>query len=271
MISLTEFLDGIQQIVILAPLYSVGGTGYDGTCDCVGLVMGAMYRYGVTKFPLHSSNYFARKQMLTLDPVESVTLSPGFLVYKARQDRGDLHYRYKAGGQYYNGDLLDYYHVGVVTRVDPLEITHCTSTAGANGIRVDNTAKGWTHAGELKQVDYNNLEEGDFMATKAMVKTDDGNPLKMRSDPSKTQPYIAKIPSGDTVTVLASAQGWATVEWRGKHGYCVSDYLFPVGEESDEPMEEEAWEEILLEAVNALNDKMDELLSRVPPVEEGNG
>lgn len=50
----------------------------------------------------------------------------GEIVYKARKP-GDSSYnlpdRYKANG----GDLLDYYHVGVVTKVRPLEITHCST------------------------------------------------------------------------------------------------------------------------------------------------
>ena len=64
----------------------------------------------------------------------------GELVYKARRpsDSGyDLHGRYLQGGRYWTGDTLDYYHVGIVTGVSPLEITHCTSTNGVDGITTD--------------------------------------------------------------------------------------------------------------------------------------
>jgi hypothetical protein len=32
----------VEEIVAKAPTYRLGGDGSDGTCDCVGLLMGAM-------------------------------------------------------------------------------------------------------------------------------------------------------------------------------------------------------------------------------------
>lgn len=41
---------------------------------------------------------------------------------------------------------MDYYHVGVVTRLSPFEITHCTSVDG--GIKRDTKLGKWGYAGE---------------------------------------------------------------------------------------------------------------------------
>ena len=76
------------------------------------------------------------------------------------------------------------------------------------------------------------------MSTKAIVQSQDGNPVKLRKDPSTKNAYLAKVPSGTEVDVLASAQGWATVEWNGKHGYMMSQFLVMQGEDTDEKTEE---------------------------------
>ena len=42
MIPLTRFLQGIQSIRAAQPTYRLGGSGVDGTCDCIGLIIGAI-------------------------------------------------------------------------------------------------------------------------------------------------------------------------------------------------------------------------------------
>lgn len=229
MIGVLDFLEAVREIADENPTYRTGGSGADGTCDCVGLLMGAIRRVQKTSFPLHSSNYFARKRMATLEAIADATLTPGMAVYKARPDKGSLNARYKEGGCFYTGDLLDYYHVGIVTGINPLEITHCTSSDGADGIVRDNTAKCWTHAGRLSDINYEEADKKMAEVKAALVSTQDGKPLKMRSTPDTTKPYIAKIPNGSAVKVHADAEGWAKVTWNGKTGYCMSKFLAEVG------------------------------------------
>lgn len=221
-----SFLEAVAAIADEKPVYRLGGTGADGTCDCVGLIMGAMRRVdpGIT-FPLHSSNYFARRKTEALSPIGEGPLLPGMAVYKARADNGSLNERYKNGSSYDNGDPLDYYHMGVVTRAAPTEITHCTSGGGVNGITTDRTAKGWTHTGYLTGIDYGK-EETDMDSTKAArILTGDGNPLKLRPTPGTDRPPLARMPNGDPLQVLADADGWAKVVWQGQTGYCMSRFL----------------------------------------------
>ena len=226
MINVNDFLSAIDKIVASNPTYRLGGKGKDGTCDCVGLIMGAMERVEKIKFPLHSSNYFSRKRMATLVPARNAVFSPGMLVYKAREDRGDLNARYKKGGKYYTGDLLDYYHAGVVRSISPFVIYHCTSSNGINGIAQDTSAANWTHAGWPLDIENDTAEERDTMEIKtALVNTQDGNPLKMRPTPSTAKSPITKIPNGTSVQVHADADGWAKVTWKGYTGYCMSKFL----------------------------------------------
>lgn len=215
------FLASVRTLAAEKPVYRTGGTGADGTCDCVGLVMGAVSRLQPVRYPLHSSNYFARRETDALTPLAAAQLQPGMLLYKARQDNGSLHARYRQGGQYHNGDPLDYYHMGVLLTAEPICIVHCTSGGGVNGIAYDTALDGWTHAGRLRTLD----SSEEAAAGTAAVCTPDGKPLKLRPTPDTAKPYIAKLPHGDTVTLLAEADGWAKVRWQQHTGYCMSRYL----------------------------------------------
>lgn len=228
--NVSVFLKNVRRIADSRPTYRTGGDGSDGTCDCVGLIMGALGG----KFDMHSSNYFARCQMSTLDSLlDESQLHEGSIVYKSRRDTSQLHARYQPGGRYYNGDLLDYYHVGVVTGLDPLEITHCTQSGTVDGITYDGSIAAWSHFGDLLQVEYGEEPEEDQLETTlfdlAVVNTEDGNPVKLRSTPSTKLPYIAKVPNGAQVTVLESAGEWSTVRWNGQRGYMMSQFLRPIG------------------------------------------
>lgn len=218
------FLQAVKGIVAERPTYRLGGNGSDGTCDCVGLLMGAMDRVQRREWPLHSSNYFSRWMIDRLDRIDDAVLLPGMAVVKGRTNTGELNDRYKSGGRYYNGDLRDYYHIGVVVSTQPLMIQHCTSGGGVSGIVTDTSLRGWTHAGRITDIAY--VEDIEMPDTKrATIRTEDGNPLKLRADPSTKKPFLAKMPNGDRVDVYADAQGWAKVVWKGYTGYCMSQFL----------------------------------------------
>lgn len=240
MISTNDFLNEIERIASQMPSYRTGGVGKDGTCDCVGLIMGALYDLGVGKWDLHSSNYAARFKVDSIVPLKDPQL--GMAVFKAREP-------YEAGyalpekytsGSYYTGDMRDYYHVGVVTRVKPLEITHCTSP---DGIKVDTKIGKWKYMANLS-------ETGGEIIMNAIV-VSDGNPVKVRSKPSKLAAYIDKLPAGTRVNVVESAGSWSTIEYDGKHGYMLSEFL-----QSEHTSETEEPNEVL-EELRALRVEME--------------
>lgn len=100
-----------------------------------------------------------------------------------------------------HADQRDYYHVGVVTSISPLEITHCTSVAG--GIKKDSSLGAWGYAGELDIVDYSGphyKEEipmgNEIIATYKV----DGGKLALRSSPErKDNNFVRWIEDGDRV------------------------------------------------------------------------
>ena len=226
-----EFVKRVLEIAETNPTYREGGDGSDGTCDCIGLIMGALGG----KFDMHSTNYFARFE-LAIEPqpiTDEDELQLGDLVFKARNANNpmyDLHERYKEGGRYFINDLLDYYHVGVVTGTSPLVITHCTQTNNVNGIAKESTLVGWTHVGMVDDLEY----EGQWgepapVHDLAIVYSEDGNPVRMRKAPTTASETIVKIPKGAQVEVTERADGWSTILWNGKRGYMMSEFLRVIG------------------------------------------
>lgn len=269
MIDINHFLSSVKNIADSNPTYRTGGRGADGTCDCIGLIMGAMYENGQKAYPLHSTNYFARFEMTALNALTNENqLSPGMIVYKAREDNGQLNDRYKQGGRYYvPGDLMDYYHVGVVTSVSPLEITHCTETSAIDGIAYDSSIRGWTHYGTLNDIDYavNGGEEMETVSKLATVTSPNGKPVNLRKGPGTNYTYIAKVPIGTVVTVHGGNDEWMQVSTGGKTGYMMTSFLMveKVDEAPQETPQEdqqggysEGFEEKVLSMLEAIIDNL---------------
>lgn len=237
MITNTLFLTRVLEIAGEAPKYRLGGYGRDGTCDCIGLTIGAIRRAGGTWSGTHGSNYAARYQMRELERNTVSNLYPGKQVYKAREagaSNNKLPSRYAS-----HPDQRDYYHAGVVTSVDPINITHSTGTGKASSIRVDTSLGAWAWGGRLKLVNYDAPVETPVEApmaaladaeipTTAVVTTANGGPLKMRNKPTKTCGSYRNIPCGAEVTVLETdtgSPGWWRVRYAGRTGYVMTQFL----------------------------------------------
>lgn len=217
---LEAFIAQVEAIAQASPVYRPGGDGSDGTCDCIGLVIGAIRRAGGSWTGTHGSNYAARYEMRELLPVtDAGELCLGDVIYKARtpgQAGYALPERYKN-----DPDQRDYYHVGVVTAVEPLEITHCTGP----GIVRDAKLGRWTYRGRLEKVDYDGAEVVENMVQTATVVADSGDDVKMRSTPSKTDGLYYKVPVGATVQVASVDGEWAKVRYQDRTGYMMVEYL----------------------------------------------
>ena len=215
------FLEKVAEIADASPMYRLGGDGSDGTCDCIGLIIGAIRRSGGSWTGIHGSNYAARYEMRELLPVtDAGELCLGDVVYKARtpgQAGYALPERYKN-----DPDQRDYYHVGVVTAVEPLEITHCTGP----GIVRDTKLGKWTYRGRLEKVDYDGTsQEVGTMVQTATVVADSGSKVKMRSKPSTSDGLYWEVQVGATVQVAENTGGWAKVRYGDRTGYMMVEYL----------------------------------------------
>lgn len=232
MISLDRFLSCVRENVSRIHGYESGHDGSDGKSDCIGLIIGALALAGFKWPGVHGSNWAARNAMETFGYIAGAgEMFLGEIVYKAREP-GEADYalpdRYKD-----SGDLRDYYHVGVVTCIDPLCITHCTSVEG--GIQRDGKQGAWRWGGMLKYVDY--AEGGGDMSYPAIVTAKSGKTVNLRAKPDKKSVIIARVPVGTLVqaTVCESTPEWRKVEANGKTGYMMAEFLRPTDGDQPEP------------------------------------
>ena len=271
MVGLDAFLRGVQEIKADSPTYRLGGDGSDGTCDCIGLIIGAIRRAGGKWTGTHGSNYAARFAVGgMMRNVDAADLELGWIVFKARgpMDAGyDLPEKYRVGGASYTGDVMDYYHVGVVTSVEPLNITHCTESGSVNGVTVDTRQGDWRYAALCTMVDYSDSDGGceDMEERRAVVVSEDGNPVKLRPTPSTDRPYLAKVPVGTQVEVMQDAQGWAQVRLpSGQVGYMMDEFLaFDDAEGSPEIEQDDTFATEVLDRLEGIQRTLDAVLDAV--------
>ena len=246
----------VQKIKSLNPAYKQPGKGTDGTCDCIGLWIGALERMGIKWPGIHGSNYAARYQTENLRPITSAAdLEEGDMVYKAcekgsTKHKWDLPKRYHKGNAYYNGDLRDYYHVGVVTKLNPLRITplnlnitHMTSPCMKVDTKINqNSNSPWNYHGKckllLKRVGMPVSPSSDQIkepvpttGSEAIVVANSGSTVFMRQYPDKKCPTWVRVKLGEKVTIVEPGEVWAKINYgRYKGWYMMAQYLDVIGD-----------------------------------------
>ena len=215
-ISVKSFLMYVEAIATEAPSYRKGGYGSDGTCDCIGLIIGAIRRAGGKWEGLLGSNYAARSETDGLARIGSEReLRIGEAVYKGRnpgEDLYDLPSRYDG-----HPDRVDYYHIGVVESVSPLRIRHMST----GGPVVDTKIGKWKYHGWLKKIvrDGKPAEEVNESVNE-VVTIKGGNvnaPVNMRSGLGIDYKIIYKIPQDSTAELLDDSDSrWWKIQVHGK-------------------------------------------------------
>ena len=224
--------------------------------DCSGAFVYAYRQHSLSIY--HGSNRIAREYVRELLPPDQAR--PGMAAFKARKP-GDKLYNlpaeYRRGGRHYNGDLLDYYHIGLVDS-DPAYVLNSQSTA--TGFVRSKIKSGWAAVAELKAVQY---EKGgdEPVENKRMIVTGNGY-VNMRSGNSKSSPVITKLYPGNIVTQTMEKDGWAYVVRGDKKGYVMSQFLEPyvsADEQSGTELDTAALTKYLYDALEA-NQKQREAL-----------
>jgi hypothetical protein len=220
-----KYIEGVEQIYREKPDYALGHDGSDGKCDCIGMCKGALRRGGETPQNLSGTNYAARFGIDNLQKiVGSSQLKLGQVVLKARSP-GDSGYslpeQYRKGGSKDTGDYLDYYHIGTVTSVFPLEITHMTSPTAKKDTKLGK----WGFVGDLPQVSGVEPSPTPEPTETATVWSANGRPVNLRKSPNRSAALVDQVPCGDTVRILSDDGEWCHVQWRKKTGYMMREFL----------------------------------------------
>ena len=259
MIQVQTFIQGAIDNTDRIHKYQLGHDGSDGTSDCIGLIVGALELCGFDWPGVHGSNWAARNVMSTLGYISSSKeCFLGEVVYKAREP-GDA--KYDLPSSYKNSpDQKDYYHVGVVTCLNPFTITHCTGVEG--GIKYDYSLGAWHYGGKLKYVNYDDEEELPMESYNAQVLSEDRNPVKMRKIPSANSKILVKVPYGAIVKVVGTVDGtWSAIEYLGQPGYMMSKFLFPIDKNEAASSDQDKLEE-LCELLAKANEILYDLMNK---------
>ena len=137
--------------------------------------------------------------------------------------------RYRKGGKYYNGDLTDYYHAGVVESISPLRIRHMSSK-----MTTDTKVGKWNYHGHLsllqKLVTEDTPEPVPSAGCLAVVVAESGSTVNLRRTPSLKGALIDRVPLGTTVEITDPGEEWATIIYKNKKGYMMAKFLDVCGD-----------------------------------------
>lgn len=240
-----ELVSAVLQNALTVQGYKNGcdGRGKDHLCDCIGLIIGAFDILGQRWPGTHGTNWTARNYVNGLAEFQSVLdLKLGDVVLKGRspgQDGYSLPDTYRD-----DPDRTDYYHIGVVTSMNPFKITHCTTVPG--GIQTDQGKKNWKYKATLKSIKDGG---GDVPVKKALVYAANGLPVKLRANPSKAATVLLTVKVGEEVDLIEANGEWSKIKYQEVTGYMMSEFLTVVaddvppdqGDEGSEPIHDEGY------------------------------
>ena len=226
-ITADRYIDGVYSIYVEQPEYRIGGDGSDGTCDCIGMPRGALEREGVTDVKnMDGTNQAARKTIENLREISSVSdLQLGDVVLKVR-DKDDPNYplpdRYRKGHPDYDprwGET-NFTHIGTVTGVNPLEITHMTSPTAKKDTKIGN----WKYSGQLPWVKRGDDPQPEPVPEGYAVVT--GKKVALRTAPTTQASVILRVNTGEKVKIETPPPSeWEYVSYKGKTGYMMKEFL----------------------------------------------
>lgn len=205
------------------------GSHEKGCVDCSGAFTYAFAQFGMT-IP-NGSNAIARRYTIGgMLPI--IMARPGMAAFKVRgpgEAKYDLPDKYKSGGPMYNGDIGDYYHIGLVDN----DTRYVLNAKGvAYGFSRDMLVKsgGWDFVAYLKGVDYDSEAGTEMDAKVVLPEGKSGTTVNMRRQASLTSDIIARVPVGSTVLVRSDLGQWCGISYNGQTGYMQSNYLDYAGQ-----------------------------------------
>ena len=222
-ITSTQIKNDFEEIV--GWTYVSPGTNDINGIDCSGAWVRCYKKHGYNI--LHGSNSIFRKECSSTGQITSKNdLKVGMMVFKNRFDG-------KEPEKYKNDGLGNFYHIGAVTSVNPLVITHATSPNAKQDKKFNANMNGWTHWGvgnkvEISDVVDNNLDDGgnETVATSGELQdknckviANSGSTVNIRKSESQKGELVVRVPIGDTVLVTSdSGNSYVGVRWEDATG-----------------------------------------------------
>ena len=191
-----------------------------GCVDCSGAFVWAYRQLGETIY--HGSNTIARQDVQKLLPPSEA--KPGMAAFKIRKPGARsyaLPKKFQASGSTYNGDLNDYYHIGLVDEDGKHVLNAQSEKAGFTRTPISK----WHAVGALSSVQYEEIPMRIMTVTSV-----NGLPVRVRKAPSKSAAIIAKLAVGTPVIAGEEQNGWREIIFGDESGYMMSRCLRDAGE-----------------------------------------
>lgn len=227
-VSAERFVECVNEIYKEQPEYAEGCDGSDGKCDCIGMVRGALKRAGATDVTnMRGTNQAARFAVKDLHKInKNSALGLGDVVFRTRPidyPSAPLPDRYRKGGADYVASVgeTNFTHIGTVTSVDPLIITHMTTPTA----KQDKKIGSWEYAAILPWVETDIPPEPVPEPTTATVVAEHGKTVKMRAKPSTKCSLYWDVPIGSTVIVNERGKEWSNITYNGQTGWMMTKFL----------------------------------------------
>ena len=196
-----------------------------GSVDCSGAFVWSYDRHGLDIY--NGSNRIARvycKELIIISEAKAKKLiKPGMAAFKnytPGQNNYSLPATYRPGGKYYNGDLNDYHHIGLIDTDTNYVLNAQSSKTGFVRSKI---SEHWTYVAELNAVDYHE-GGGDEMITMKVV-AEKGNSVNLRKSASTSSALVTTVPVGSIVQAGPESTGWRFVEYQTYTGYMMSKFL----------------------------------------------
>ena len=225
----------------------VWGAAQKGCVDCSGALVYA-YMQLAGKSVIHGSNGQARRWISgSMMPITMA--APGMVAFKARkpgEEDYDLPERYRERGASYTGDLMDYYHVGLIDD-DPRYVLNAKSAKAGFCRDLLTASHGWDFVAYLRDVEYHEGKDGkkEVEIMRAVVSLPSGaagSTVNMREKAMTSAKLVCRVPVGSVVDILTDQGTWCKIDYIGKQGWMMSNYLEYTGQEgeaSGDPLTEE--------------------------------
>lgn len=231
MITVSQIVDAFNSM--LGWPYASPGYNDSRGIDCSGAFVYAYNLYGERIY--HGSNRMIRVYCNNVMPASSARLEKGMAIFKSRTNLDGMKAEYKPGGRYYDPSLPnDYYHVGLITNVSPLEIVNATTPR----VLISQRLSDWSDVAFLNAVDYSDAGDGGDddddggggggggqPEYNAYTVAEQGGTVNLRESPDTRARILARVPLGRRVLAGDEASGWRPVRYGATEGYMMSEFL----------------------------------------------
>lgn len=204
------------------------GHAATGDVECSGAYVWSYRRHGQSIY--HGSNAIARRYVIELRPVSEA--KPGMAAFKFKKPGANgysLPAAYQKGGASYNGDLNDYYHIGLVDETGKAVYNAQNPDAGFGKSAVTK----WGAVAYLKAVEYPHQvdptpapdPDGKQTMTIMYVTAKSGSTVRVREKPDKTAKVLTELKLGTEVKAGPEISGWREIIWSDSGGYMMAEFL----------------------------------------------